>query len=174
MFARNRRSLIPMLALAACFAVPAAYASTVAVGTCPTAYVTFSTIQGAINAVPQGSTIKVCPGNYHEQVLITKKLTLEGIVWSSEDAVVIYPPAAGLPQNTSDARGPVAAQILVQGANPVSISNLTVDGTGNGISRGPDLRGILYQDASGTVNDVAARNQVPECTSKTTNSSSVT
>jgi len=49
----------------------------------------------------------------------------------------------------------------VQNAGPVSISNLTVDGTGNGLSCGPDVRGILFQSSSGTVNHVAVRNQVP-------------
>jgi hypothetical protein len=41
------------------------------------------------------------------------------------------------------------------------ISNLTVDGTGNGLTCGPDVQGILFQNASGTVNHVAVRNQVP-------------
>jgi hypothetical protein len=35
-----------------------------------------------------------------------------------------------------------------------------VDGTGNNYTSG-DIRGILYQDASGTVSHVAARNQIP-------------
>jgi hypothetical protein len=103
----------------------------------------------------------VCPGNYYEQLLIAKKLTLEGVASGNENAAVIYPPAAGLISNTSDARGAVAAQILVQGTvGPVKITNLTVDGTGNNYTSG-DLRGILYQDASGTVLHVAARNQIP-------------
>jgi parallel beta-helix repeat protein len=101
-------------------------------------------------------------------LLITKKLTLTGIANSGADAVVIYPPAGGLVQNTTatDARGPVAAQILVQRPSaapafgPVSISNLTVDGTGNNYNT-DDLRGILYQDAGGTVNHVAVRNELP-------------
>ena len=40
------------------------------------------------------------------------------------------------------------------------ISNLTVDGKGNQYS-GEDLRGICYQDASGTVKNVAVRNEIP-------------
>src|SRR5690348_9704293 len=88
-------------------------ASIVQVGGC-LSIVNFSTIQAAINAVPPGSTIKVCPGDYHEQLLITKRLTLMGIANAGADAVVIYPPAGGLIQNTTDPRGPVAAQILVQ------------------------------------------------------------
>ncbi|HVO62986.1 MAG TPA: hypothetical protein VMT53_18800 [Terriglobales bacterium] len=143
-------------------------ASIVQVGDC-LSIVNFSTIQAAINAVPAGSTIKVCPGNYAEQLLITKKLTLTGIANGGADAVVIYPPAGGLVQNTTDARGAVAAQILVQrpsmaaALGPVSISNLTVDGTGN-LYNTDDLRGILYQDASGTINHVAVRNVVPNDT----------
>ena len=164
MFATTRRSLFPMLALAACFAVPAAQASTVGVGTCPQSYVNFSTIQAAINAAPAGSTIKVCPGNYPEQILITKKLTLEGILSGGQDATVIVPPAGGVQVNTNDQRGTVAAMVLVQNtAGPVAISNLTVDGTGNKFTS-DDLRGILFQDASGVVNHVAVRNIVPNDT----------
>jgi hypothetical protein len=54
--------------------------------------------------------------------------------------------------------------VFVQGANPVTISNLTVDGTGNQYTGDGDLRGILFQDASGTVTHVAVRNIVPNDT----------
>ena len=159
-----RPSFLVVLALAACFAVQSAQASTVAVGTCPTTYITFSTIQAAITAVPAGSIIKICPGNYYEQLSITKKLTLQGIVFGTQDAVVIYPPVSGLVANSTDARGAVAAHVLVQGApGLVSISNLTVDSIGNKYNN-DDLRGILYQDASGTLNHVAVRNVVPNDT----------
>ncbi|SRR5581483_2207525 len=138
-------------------------AATVQVGNCLVNVVNYPTIQDAINNTPSGNTIKICPGNYYEQLLINKTLTLVGIASGGADAVVIYPPAGGLTVNTSDARGYVAAQILVQGATGVSISNLTVDGTGNQYNNN-DLRGILYQDASGTVNHVAVRNEVPNDT----------
>jgi parallel beta-helix repeat protein len=60
--------------------------------------------------------------------------------------------------------GAVAAHVLVQGApGLVSISNLTVDSIGNKYNN-DDLRGILYQDASGTLNHVAVRNVVPNDT----------
>jgi len=140
-----------------------AFAATVAVGTC-TSLVNFATIQLAVNAVPAGSTIKICPGNYTEQVVINKKLTLLGISNGNQDAVVISPPAGGVIVNTTDQRGAVAAQVLVQNtAGPVLISNLTVDGKGNQYT-GDDLRGICYQDASGVVNHVAVRNEVPNDT----------
>jgi parallel beta-helix repeat protein len=139
-----------------------AFSATVAVGSC-TSLVHFATIQKAVNASPAGTIIKVCPGNYPEQVVIAKDLTLEGIEYESEDAVVILPPSGGLVPNVTDvvSGSPVAAQLVVQNAGSVSISNLTVDGTGNGLSCGPDVRGILFQNSSGTVNHVAVRNQVP-------------
>ena len=157
-------SLLVVTALAMCFLVQAAQASTVSVGTpnC-TNLVNFATIQLAVNAVPSGSTIKVCPGNYPEQVVITKKLTLMGIPNSSgsQDAVVISPPAGGMATNgAADQKGPIAAQILVQNTTGVLISNLTVDGKGNKYTT-DDLRGICYQDASGIVNHVAVRNEIP-------------
>jgi parallel beta-helix repeat protein len=139
-----------------------AFSATVTVGSC-TSPVKFATIQQAVNASPAGTVIQVCPGNYPEQVVIAKNLTLEGIEYETEDAVVILPPAGGLVANVTDvvSGSPVAAQLVVQNAGPVSISNLTVDGTGNGLSCGPDVRGILFQNSSGKVNHVAVRNQVP-------------
>src|ERR1017187_6416697 len=92
-----RLSLLVTLALATCFFVQAAQASTVIVGTCK-AGVQFVTIQLAVNASPTGGTVDVCPGTYPEQVLINKKLTLVGIpnVGATQDAVVISPPAGGM------------------------------------------------------------------------------
>jgi hypothetical protein len=135
----------------------------------------FPTISAAIAdiAVPAGSTIKVCPGTYPEQVAINKNVTLEGVTNTAEDAVVIVPPAGGVLTNAYDIcpalysayctnGAPIAAQILVT-VSPVTISNLTVDGTGNNLPAGctPDLMGILFQNVTtGTVDHVAVRNQV--------------
>jgi len=139
------------------------FSSTVAVGTC-TGLTHYATIQAAVNAVSSGSTIQICPGNYHEQVSINESLTLGGIASGAQDAVVILPPAKGVAANAVDldSSGPVAAQILVTKGS-VTIKNLTVDGTGNKIAAGcaTDLRGILFQNASGVVNHVAVRNQIP-------------
>ena len=140
-----------------------AFSATVAVGNCTT-LVNFATIQQALNAVPVGSTIKICPGTYHEQITITQKVSLTGIVYAGTDAVVIAPPTTGVVSNAFDVDDPtfpVAAQILVQNTDgPVLISGLTVDGSGNQITGcAPDLQGILFQNASGTVNHVAVRNQ---------------
>jgi hypothetical protein len=155
-----RLSLCTVTLLLISLPVTVAHASVVGVGTCMN-NANYPTITEAVAHVPAGSTIKICPGNYFEQFTISKNLTLEGIASGNQNAVVIFPPPGGLTQNTTDPRGSVAAQILVQGtAGPVNISNLTVDGTGNNFTSG-DIRGILYQDASGTVNHVTTQNQIP-------------
>jgi parallel beta-helix repeat protein len=124
----------------------------------------FATIQLAVNAVPGGSTIDICPGNYPEQVVINKNLTLQGVADGGLDAAVIVAPGGGLLQNTSSlATGnSIAAQILVQApATSVKVSNLTVDGSNNGITGcGPNPIGIYYQNASGAVSRASVLNEV--------------
>jgi hypothetical protein len=153
-----RPSLFVALVLALCFAGQAAQASTVVVGTCKTG-VHFSTIQLAVNASPVGGTVDVCPGTYPEQVMITKNLTLIGIVSGTSDSAVVIPPGTGLVSNGSDIfTNPVAAQIFVQSAD-VTVSHLTVDGSNNQLSGcGVDPIGIYYQNASGKITDNAVRN----------------
>lgn len=132
---------------------------------CATGFITYTSIQTAVNAVSliPGSTVKVCPGSYMEQVKITSKLTLTGVVGLG--AAVILPPAGGLVQNGSDIFGnPVAAQIFVNSpgsTNPVTVERLTVDGTGNNmIGCGtPTLEGIYFQNTYGTITNNAVRNQ---------------
>jgi hypothetical protein len=161
---RGHRAVMAVLSLAvlACFSPLHLFASTVVVGTCKN-LVQFATIQAAINASPSGSTVDVCPGTYPEQLTIAKSITLTGVAFGTSDAAIIVPPGTGLVQNATDVDtgNPIAAQIFVQNpATSVTISNLTVDGTGNAIAGcGPDLQGILYQNVSGTINHVAVRNQ---------------
>jgi hypothetical protein len=123
---------------------------------------TYTTIQAAVNAVTvfPGSTIKVCPGTYNEQVNITSKLTLEGV---GPTVSVIYPPSGGLIQNGTDLYGdPIAAQIFVDANSAsVTIENLTIDGTGNNVTGcGPiTLTGIQFQNTAGTITKNVVQNQ---------------
>ena len=58
-----------------------ASAVTLVVGpaSCAPGYPHFDTIQGAVNAaVPGDTTIKVCPGTYPEQVVITQPMIIVG------------------------------------------------------------------------------------------------
>ena len=81
-------------------------------------------------------------------------------------AAVIVTPPGGIVQDTNSlATGnPIAAQLLVTGTTDVNISNLTIDGSNNGISSSGcttlNLIGLYYQNASGKVNRVAALHQV--------------
>jgi len=141
-----------------------AFASTVAVTTnpaCQPSLAHFATIQSAVSAVPAGSTIKVCPGNYPEQVsIINKNLTLIGVAFGTSDAAVVVVPGGGLVTNgVTDIFGfPTAAQIFVQNA-AVTISHLAVDGANDGMTDCTiDPIGIYYQNASGTITDNAVRN----------------
>src|SRR5258708_39867599 len=114
------------------------FASTVAVGNpaCQPSLVHFATIQLAVNSFPAGSTIKVCPGNYPEQVsIISKNLTLIGVAFGTSDAAVVAVPAGGLVTNgvTDIFSFPTAAQIFVQNA-AVTISHLVVDGANDGMT----------------------------------------
>jgi Right handed beta helix region len=159
---RTRMFLFLIAALAACFAAQSASAATVVVGTCVTTLTHFNTIGAAIAAVPAGSTVEVCPGNYPEQLSITKKLTLIGLQSGTSGAAVVLPPSGGLGMNATDIFGnPVAAQIFVDSpAGAVTIEHITVDGTGNNVSGcAPNLEGIYFQNTSGTVTNNAVRNQ---------------
>ncbi len=139
-----------------------ASATTVAVGTCKPHLVSFSTIQAAVDHSPATTTIDICPGSYPEQISINKNLTLIGVAAGTQNAAVLVAPAGGIVQNATDLfdGSGIAAQIFVQGATSVNISRLTLDGSNNQITGcGPDLMGIYYQNASGTMSFIVARNQ---------------
>jgi len=134
--------------------------STVIVGTCVNGIHT-TTIQAAANLAPAGGTVEVCPGTYPEQVTISQKLTLVGLTKGNSSQALIVPPAGGLVVNAAYLGGsyPVAAQVLVTGGT-VTLNNLTIDGTGNGVSGcSPDVVGVLYQNASGTIKSSTVRNE---------------
>jgi len=141
-----------------------AMAINVAVGSCKPSLPSYPTIQQAVNSVPAGSTIQVCPGLYPQQVVVNKNLTIKGIAASNQGAAIITVPPGGLVQNTSSlATGnPIAAQLLVQApASTVTITNLTVDGSNNGIADcSLNPIGIYYQNASGTISHSTVLNEV--------------
>jgi hypothetical protein len=143
------------------FAAQQARAATVEVGTCLAGLTHFSTIQAAVNAATPGTTIKVCPGNYPEQVVINKALALTGVDSIVGKTAIVTSPAAGIVQNATGlgSGSLIGAQILVENTTGVNISGLTVDGSGNQLSCTLDFMGIYYQNASGIINYVVTRNQ---------------
>jgi hypothetical protein len=165
----RRHSARSILGAAVFFLVAqSAWASNVVVGYCKN-LVQFTTIQAAVNASPAGSTAFICPGTYAEQVVITKNFTLVGVssLGTSGAAAagfnnpVITSPTNGVVANATDLfdGSAIAAQIAVltpSGAGSpilVNISNLAVNGSNNQISGcSPNLVGVYYQNASGTMN----------------------
>jgi len=131
-------------------------AGTFAVGSCKAKVPSFASISVAVSAVPPGSTILVCPGTYSEQVIITQALTLVGITDSNQDLAVITVPSTGLVANSTSIFGEtIAAQLLVQGAGPVNISDIAVDGTGGDLQCAGNtwVAGMFYAaGSSGQVN----------------------
>lgn len=152
-----------------CFA-QATQASTVYVGSCHTgSYSTITLALAAAAANPAITVIDVCPGYYAEQVTINLTgITLQGVVYThngtTEDAAVIIPPSGGLVQNgtviDSDEPGAALAQILVQNATDVTIKNIVVDAQSSQTCGSGNIIGIYYENASGTVTNSTARNQI--------------
>lgn len=148
---------------AAVFMSTASFATTFAVGNCKPNSVEYATISAAVSdPKTANSTIQVCPGTYNEQVLITQPLTLQGVTIGNNSAAVITLPAGAAQTMNGDNIGIVAYQIGVQNpGGPVNLKDLIVDGTGaSNLGDVGYLGGIFYEDASGTVTNVAARNQV--------------
>ena len=150
-----------LFALLVIFSAPSLVASTFYVGNCKVG--AFGTIQAAVDSalVPAGSVIDVCPGNYPEQVVISKKLTIQGIFNSNSTQAVVAMPTKGLMTTSSlSTGGTVAAQVEVTAAG-VNITNITVDGTATSTNcPSSTYIGIFYSSgSSGTVNGVETRNQ---------------
>ncbi len=141
-----------------------AMAANVAVGSCKPSLPSYPDIQQAVNSVPAGSTIQVCPGSYPQQVVVNKNLIIKGIASGNQGAAIITVPVGGLVQNTASlATGrPIAAQLLVQDpASAVMLTNITVDGSNNGIADCVlNPIGIYYQNASGVISHSTVLNEV--------------
>jgi hypothetical protein len=173
----RRRLLLIILSL---LGTPSLLASTYAVGNCKPKLPNFPTITAAVSGVPPNSTIEVCPGVYPEQFTISQPLTLRGIVVGNAARAVITVPisitgAPSLQANTvSQETGvylggdfPFAAQVLVQTAGPVNITDITIDGSGNNLACSVSpyiwLAGVFYTSgSSGTVNRVTTRKQLDQ------------
>ena len=165
----SRTKLAMIAAAGILLASQVSFAASNVVGHCKSGIPSSPTIQAAVNSLPNGGTVFVCPGTYPEQVevktLATSNLIITGVQANLADAPVVTSPAGGLVQNATTFHlggNDIAAQIWVHDVPAplvVNISNLTFDAANNGITCGPSPVGILYQNATGTVTHVATRNQ---------------
>ena len=119
---------------------------------CPGA--THTSIQEAINSLKAGGEVKVCPGSYNEQIVISKPVKIIG-----QEGVVIFP--SGSKANTLDFAMDegLSAAILVKNTSKVMVEGLTIDGANSG-SEGcePGSVGVVFQDASGGLKNVEIKN----------------
>ena len=100
-----RNVALSCLALVVLVALSAqAFATSATVGLCAGPGTHYTSIQLAVNAVPAGSTVKVCPGNYQEQVTITSTADIDGNCIGQMDAAVILPPSGGMAVSTDRSR----------------------------------------------------------------------
>jgi Right handed beta helix region len=133
------------------------------VGTCKPGKPSFTTISAALATTPPPDVVQVCPNTYNEQIVITQPVILEGLSNGNAGQAIVAPPIPGAVVNAADGFGDaVAAQIWVNNViGEVTISDLTIDGTTNGLLSEPDglLVGIFSQNTALTVNRVVAENQ---------------
>jgi nitrous oxidase accessory protein NosD len=140
----------------AAIAAPGAAAATIVVGqnaaVCPGAQ--FAKIQDAVNAASPGDTIQICPGQYAEQVSISKPLQVNG-----NNGAILQPSGAAANSTGLASGQPIAAILLIENTTDVTIRNVTVDGTEADINAcAPDLVGVFFRNASGQLSHVAVRN----------------
>ena len=123
---------------------------------CPNAQ--FHFIQDAVTAAKPGDTINVCSGIYHEQVVINKKLTVQGYETTNQNQAIVMPNGAVANSISLTSGNPIAAIILVDTADGVNLSDLTIDGSGaNFNSCLPIYIGVYYRNASGVADSLAVR-----------------
>jgi hypothetical protein len=132
------------------------------VGTC-TSGTQFKTIQSALKASPAPSTVEVCPGQYAEQITITRPVTLEGIAAGNGGmAQIILPDNYGVNAqlNVEGDAIPAIVQIYVNNVSDgaVNLTNLDVNGMGFGMNDGTIIA-VAYQQSSGIVNHLVTSSQ---------------
>jgi hypothetical protein len=114
----------------------------------------FRTIQSAVNAARPGSTVVVCPGTYHEQVVVTKPVSLEGQRATIDEAHVTPTFQVTLPGLGTQTI--YAAVVMV--SSGIQFSGFTVDhAQGEGIlaaGLGGDISGISISDSAVVHNDL--------------------
>lgn len=144
-----------------------AFSATVVVGTCMPNKVSYDSLTDAVQGVPAGSTIQVCPGSYSEQLVIDKSLTLKGIA-SGNGAypVIVLPPggptanATGLNIASFFSNSVIAGQIVVLGGANLTINGMALDATSSTPVCNAIVVAVVVQDSSATLTDVAVKNQI--------------
>lgn len=115
----------------------------------------YTTIQGAINDPVGPATIMIAPGNYIEDVHVTRPVTLDG----AGPSTVVYPsdsnPApAGC---TGSLCGGSATTMMLVGADNVTIENMTLEGANPALAAsGVSVGGVAVNARNGIIEDFTA------------------
>jgi nitrous oxidase accessory protein NosD len=118
----------------------------------------YTGIQAAINAASPGATITIGPGNYDENVLVDKPVTLKG----SGNSTVIYPAVSNPVCGGGSLCGGTASNIILVQASDVTITKLRLEGdnpalTSGVVVGGKDIdarNGIITNHEAGTYNNL--------------------
>jgi nitrous oxidase accessory protein NosD len=122
----------------------------------------FTSIQSAINAAQSGATITIGKGNYYENVVVNKPLTLRG----AGVTTVIYPKVSKPVCSPGTLCGGEASNIILVEASNVTITKVRLEGdnpslTSGVVVGGADIdarNGIIENFEAGTFNNLTVSN----------------
>ncbi len=111
-----------------------------------------NTIQHAVDVACPGEVVNVAAGTYPEQVAISRAVTIQG----AGDTLTIVEPTAVVANTTSlTTSSPIAAIVLVDGAEDVFLNDFKVDGSAAAFaSCTPGYMGVFYRNASGAIDSL--------------------
>jgi len=114
----------------------------------------YATIQAGVDAANVGEELLIAEGTYTEQVTISGKsdLTLVGV-----GTVTVEAPADVVSTVTSSSGRELHGVVTVINSTNVTLSGLDIDGNGVGNTTSgsnPNFVGVVYRNASGTLDDV--------------------
>lgn len=140
------RLLTAVVAAFACIAAAAGTASastsTVCSSGCP-----FTKIQTAIETVPSGYTITIGAGEYYENLVVNKSVTLRGAGLTT----VIYPTLSMPTCESGSLCGGAASNIILVEANNVTISSLELKGDNPKVTSGVVVGGEDIEARNGII-----------------------
>ena len=105
----------------------------------------FTSIQDAVDAAGQGDLIRVCPGEYHESVIVDQRLTLAADDRDALDALDCFDPAVAALDPTQhvivDPADTGFTEAFMLKANEIDLSGFVVQGASVGIDASDSFSG---------------------------------
>lgn len=143
----RRLVFVGVLAGALAIASPAWATKTVCASGCA-----YTSINSAITALPPGSVITIAAGEYKENVVVNKEVTLKG----SGATTIVYPGVSKPECGPGSLCGGEASNIVLVEANNVAISSMTLNGNNPTISSGVERGGQDIDARNGIIQNFNA------------------